>query len=496
MMHRRGFLRLAMAGVPLATLQAQRTGQAARAGGLPALTPLDYYDIEQLFSRYCHALDSANGPMFAGCFTPDGIFVNPTGTSSQGYERLAAVARPTPDGRRGPTNNQHLMANIFVEPAPWGATGRSYVLLAQAPPIGQPQSFINEGGQYWDDLVRTSDGWRIKRRVYVRRDSPLPALPPLEPAPLPEGPAPVRLLTLSADDLVAVDELYADYAEGLDSAAAQRSGWANLFTSDGVHVELGAAPESFKGRDQLAAFATGAGAPRGALSIAHIHTSLMLAPSAEGIVAKSFRLAGGVDEQGKVAFSSGGVYFDLLVRTPDRWRFKESWYLPPRGTVPAAAQRLVTPTGAPGAAAVAPRTTGSRLPAEDHVAIRQLVARSAAAFDAAVDGGRAYAELFTQDGRFVDAGGTAVAGRDRLAAMASSDPRSRKGIQNVEQFIWRVKVEKSPGGARAKAYVMVLNVDQPGKPAVILDGGQYWDDLVKTSSGWRIRQRTFHRLSR
>ena len=36
---------------------------------------------------------------------------------------------------------------------------------------------------------------------------------------------------------------------------------------------------------------------------------------------------------------------------------------------------------------------------------------------------------------------------------------------------------------------------EAGKPIVMTNGGQYWDDLVKTADGWRFKKRTFYRTS-
>ena len=46
--------------------------QSQRARG--ALTALDYAEIQQLYSGYAIGVDSGNGDMFAGVFTPDGTF--------------------------------------------------------------------------------------------------------------------------------------------------------------------------------------------------------------------------------------------------------------------------------------------------------------------------------------------------------------------------------------------------------------------------------------
>ena len=55
----------------LVTLLWQQVGQTA-----PALTALDYIEIEQLYARYAAGADAIpdDGEMFAGTFTEDGVF--------------------------------------------------------------------------------------------------------------------------------------------------------------------------------------------------------------------------------------------------------------------------------------------------------------------------------------------------------------------------------------------------------------------------------------
>lgn len=143
-------------------------GLWAQAG---SLSPADYRAIEQLYARNTMAFDSAEqrGEAFAATFTADGVFVSPAGSAS-GRKALAAVAAKNVPGLH------QWVSNLLIESAPNGASGLAYVVRANVSASGE----ITEGGMYRDDLVKTPDGWRFKRRVYApghRMPAPIPVPP-------------------------------------------------------------------------------------------------------------------------------------------------------------------------------------------------------------------------------------------------------------------------------------------------------------------------------
>src|SRR4029079_14452244 len=94
---------LVLSAAVFATLEGQQRSTAASAAS--AIPALDYYEIQQVYVRFNHALDSAedNGNAFANVFTPEGVFVAASGARYQGRDQLAAFAREDPDKRKGPT---------------------------------------------------------------------------------------------------------------------------------------------------------------------------------------------------------------------------------------------------------------------------------------------------------------------------------------------------------------------------------------------------------
>src|SRR5215510_4094339 len=81
---------------------------AAAAGGqqrsttqnqAPALTAMDYIEIQQLVSSYPYGLDgnTDNGESYANLFAPGGVFGRPR---TEGHANLAALANTQPHGAK------------------------------------------------------------------------------------------------------------------------------------------------------------------------------------------------------------------------------------------------------------------------------------------------------------------------------------------------------------------------------------------------------------
>ena len=161
--------------VIIATLLAIPAGWALRAQtSKPAtLTAADYLELQQLVARYSYAVDmhGGDGSAYAALFTPDGTF----GTQAKGTAQLAELAAKTNKERSGPAFARHFVTNVMITPAPEGATGRSYLVALDISEARKPTTILH-GGHYDDVYVKTSQGWRIKSRTYVRSEiGPQPA---------------------------------------------------------------------------------------------------------------------------------------------------------------------------------------------------------------------------------------------------------------------------------------------------------------------------------
>jgi hypothetical protein len=132
----------------------------------PALTTMDYIEIQQLGRRFIWALDGGDnfGYAYADLFTPDGVFTDtndgPNGKTTQGRDNLALLAR---GGQRGPLYLNHFGMNHVITATAGGATGKAYVAVLDL--ATRPHNVT--GGGYYDDVYeKTAMGWRFKKRTF------------------------------------------------------------------------------------------------------------------------------------------------------------------------------------------------------------------------------------------------------------------------------------------------------------------------------------------
>lgn len=120
---------------------------------------------------------------------------------------------------------------------------------------------------------------------------------------------------LTAADYTAIQQLYARYNSAIDRGDAD--GWAATFTADGVFAG------NFRGTEALKGFVnTWRTSPQfNGAAQRHFSADLVITPSAEGASASVSTIL--VDLSTRPASISGYVtYSDVLVKTPDGWRFK------------------------------------------------------------------------------------------------------------------------------------------------------------------------------
>jgi hypothetical protein len=138
--------------------QQRSTGQ----GQAPALTAMDYIQIQQLVSSYPYGLDgnTDNGESYANLFAPGAVFGRPR---TEGHENLKALANTQPHGAK---YVRHFITNHVIDPAPGGAVGKEYVAIIDIGENGNP-SAIALGGRYDDEYVKTPQGWKFKTRTFT-----------------------------------------------------------------------------------------------------------------------------------------------------------------------------------------------------------------------------------------------------------------------------------------------------------------------------------------
>jgi hypothetical protein len=163
-------------GVVIGSLSVSYAQQLKKAK-TPALSALDYIEIQQLVNRYGYVLDHCedNGYAYADLYTTDGVFidhwsdlgVSRNGIRWVGRERLAEAAGGGIlgcQGKRHPSLS-HIAVNHVIAPTAEGATGRVFLLSGGG--NGDPD-LLQRSDVYEDVYVKTPDGWRFKQRAHVR----------------------------------------------------------------------------------------------------------------------------------------------------------------------------------------------------------------------------------------------------------------------------------------------------------------------------------------
>lgn len=139
------------------------------------------------------------------------------------------------------------------------------------------------------------------------------------------------------------------------------------------------------------------------------------------------------------------------------------------------------------------------LTALDYQEITQLINRYAYGIDTCANNGYDYANVFTEDGKFVDrnsdagyaAGGRVLAqGRDALAALVGGGSRgcaTKLVWTDWSHLMLNHEITPTATGATGRVYLVQLGMEGPG--SVARHGG-YEDVYVRTPEGWRIQTRT------
>lgn len=153
-----GAIALAVAAVTLSNAQPRKG----------SLTADDYIEIQQLYAQYNMAIDSGDAEGYAATFVPDGVF-----NTFNGHDALVGFIHRWRDNMKG-ANIRHWNTNLAITGTPEGANGAVYLLLVDVsvrPPV------ITTAARYEDQLVKTPQGWRFKKRVTKGEGAPAAAAP-------------------------------------------------------------------------------------------------------------------------------------------------------------------------------------------------------------------------------------------------------------------------------------------------------------------------------
>jgi ketosteroid isomerase-like protein len=121
----------------------------------------DVTALQRLLSEYGHIMDAEDWPGLARIFTEDAV----CDWTPFGLERTDGLAHLQDYFARIRHPNAHHVTNLVVDIDGDTATVHSKLLVA-----------LDDGsvatGDYLDQAVRTSDGWRIRHRVATPRPRP------------------------------------------------------------------------------------------------------------------------------------------------------------------------------------------------------------------------------------------------------------------------------------------------------------------------------------
>lgn len=145
----------------------------------------------------------------------------------------------------------------------------------------------------------------------------------------------------------------------------------------------------------------------------------------------------------------------------------------------------------------AQRVAEPALTAEDYYEIEQLMYRYAHAIDSCTNNGYDYADIYTDDGVFVDKfsdegfsqdGLVRAVGREALARAAGGGDRGCKNVpwNGWSHLIMNPVIRPTADGATGRAYLVVIG--ERGPDDVQRFGG-YQDTYARTADGWRIQRR-------
>ena len=123
---------------------------------------IERHNICELLYRYGSSLDDRNWARLASCFTPDAVALYGAELGQQdGY---AAIERACRSALEPLDSSQHIITNPEIEIEGETARSRCY-LHAQHTKKGKlGGDNLTIGAMYLDDIVRTPEGWRIKKR--------------------------------------------------------------------------------------------------------------------------------------------------------------------------------------------------------------------------------------------------------------------------------------------------------------------------------------------
>ena len=125
----------------------------------------DQLEIRDILARYGHTADLGRATEYAELWTEDGVYDLDDGWTMEGREALKAMIRD-PNGlhkRDIENRSMHVPTNVTVKVDGDMATASAYSMVIVKKPDGA--YVVLTAGYNHYDFKRTSDGWKLKRRL-------------------------------------------------------------------------------------------------------------------------------------------------------------------------------------------------------------------------------------------------------------------------------------------------------------------------------------------
>lgn len=122
----------------------------------------DRLELHELPGRYGDAIDDRDWDRLGQIFTDDAVF-DLTDLGAPRLEGLPEIKRYMDEDADHPRT--HMMTNIYVDETPEGVKLRFRIVALL------PERRVGTAS-YYDDVVKTPAGWRVKHRVLTLRRRP------------------------------------------------------------------------------------------------------------------------------------------------------------------------------------------------------------------------------------------------------------------------------------------------------------------------------------
>lgn len=127
-----------------------------------SITTEDRLEIQELYARYCHYADAADGPKWALCFTPDGTFIPAMVSGGNHIEGRDALSKFPAEAGQTPHQMRHWTNNLILERDGPCIAATYYAVLLDISVDGPPTL---KGSVTCKDLLERHEGrWLLKRR--------------------------------------------------------------------------------------------------------------------------------------------------------------------------------------------------------------------------------------------------------------------------------------------------------------------------------------------